>query len=66
MWASAAAVLAGLAVLVWLLPSREPSRQGGGLRPILAALQARLGRALARLLPSAWAAKLAVDQEGQA
>lgn len=63
MWASAAAVLAGLAVLVWLLPSREPSRQGGGLRPMLAALQARLGRALARLLPSAWAAKLAVDLE---
>jgi len=63
MWASAAAILVGLSVLLWLLPPRGRSPKGRGLRPILAALQARLGEALARLLPSTWAAELALDLE---
>lgn len=61
MWASAASLLVGIAVLLVLLPCGERRWNGGGLRLLLARGQERLGSLLLRLLPTTWARSLAED-----
>ncbi len=65
MWASAAALLTGLAVLLLLLPAEERV-SSHRLRLLLAGWQERLGGLLLRLLPTSWARGLAqeVDRAG--
>jgi len=65
MWASAAAFLTGMAVLLLLLPA-EGRAGGHRLRLLLARWQERLGELLLRLLPTSWAKGLAqeIDRAG--